>query len=43
MADKQLENVYYTLGKLLSGSFQGPGKLYQALKRKGIKNVTLSE
>ena len=40
MTDQEIADVYYTPGA--AGSFQGPVKLYQALRKKGV-NITQAD
>ena len=40
MTDQEIADVYYTPGA--AGSFQGPIKLYQSLRKKGV-NITLAD
>ena len=40
MTDQEIADVYYTPGA--AGSFQGPVKLYQSLRKKGV-NITLAD
>ena len=40
MTDQEIADVYYTPGA--AGSFQGPVKLYQYLRKKGV-NITLAD
>ena len=40
MTDQEIADVYYTPGA--AGSFQGPVKLYQSLRKEGV-NITLAD